>query len=69
MMKLKCDDVMPGLGCDFVAEGATKEEVVQKMMEHGNVVHADLMEGKSEEEQKMAMETMKETMMAKISEE
>jgi len=32
-----------GLDCDFVATGATKEEVMQKAMEHGGTVHADLM--------------------------
>ena len=68
-MKLKCDDVMPGLGCDFVAEGATKEDVVQKMMEHGDSMHADLMQGKSEEEKQQATVAMKETMMSKIFEE
>jgi predicted small metal-binding protein len=32
-----------GIDCDFVATGATKEEVMQKAMEHGGAVHADLM--------------------------
>ena len=32
-----------GLDCDFVVTGATKEEVMQKAIEHGSVVHADLM--------------------------
>ena len=37
-----------GLDCDFVATGATKEEVLQKAMEHGSTVHADLMTGMNE---------------------
>jgi predicted small metal-binding protein len=32
-----------GIDCDFVVSGATKEEVLQKAMEHGGTVHADLM--------------------------
>jgi predicted small metal-binding protein len=32
-----------GLDCDFVTTGATKEEVLQKAMEHGMAAHGDLM--------------------------
>jgi predicted small metal-binding protein len=32
-----------GLDCDFVATGATREELMGKVMEHGGTVHADLM--------------------------
>lgn len=49
-MELKCDDVVPGLGCNFVATGSTAEEVHGAMMAHGGVVHANLMDGKSPEE-------------------
>ena len=38
-----------GLECDFVATGATKEEVMEKVMAHGGTVHADLMAGMNEE--------------------
>jgi predicted small metal-binding protein len=41
MEKFACKNL--GLDCDFVAEGATKEEVMKMAMEHGNVVHADMM--------------------------
>lgn len=49
-MELKCDDVVPGLGCNFVATGSTAEEVHGAMMAHGGVVHVNLMDGKSPEE-------------------
>jgi len=32
-----------GIDCDFVAKGATKQEVMQMAMEHGGTVHADMM--------------------------
>jgi predicted small metal-binding protein len=41
MEKFACKNL--GLDCDFIAEGATKEEVMKMAMEHGNVVHADMM--------------------------
>jgi predicted small metal-binding protein len=37
MKKLTCRDV--GVDCDFVATGATEEEVMQKAGEHGKKVH------------------------------
>ena len=42
-MKLACDSVVPGLGCDFVADGETADAVHEAMMAHGGAVHADLM--------------------------
>jgi len=39
-----------GLDCDFVATGATKEEVMKKAMEHGGTVHADLMKNMTAEQ-------------------
>jgi predicted small metal-binding protein len=36
--------------CDFVATGETKEEVMQKAMEHGGAMHADLVKGMTEEQ-------------------
>ncbi len=38
MFKLACRDL--GQECDFVADGATKEEVMGKLMEHGKSMHA-----------------------------
>lgn len=40
-----------GLDCDFVATGATPEEVKENAFAHAGVVHADLMQGMSEEQQ------------------
>jgi len=57
-MELKCDDVVPGLGCDFVATGSSGDEVRDTMLAHGGSVHADLMEGKSEEEAQKAYSEM-----------
>ena len=38
MFTLACKDM--GMECDFVAEGATKEEALQKSEEHALDVHA-----------------------------
>jgi len=35
--KLACGDVVPG--CDFVAEGATEEEVLVKAAAHAKATH------------------------------
>jgi len=48
MEKFACKNL--GLECDFVVEGATKEEVLKHAMEHGNVVHADMMKDMTEEQ-------------------
>jgi predicted small metal-binding protein len=37
-----------GLDCDFVATGATKQELMAQVMAHGGTVHADLMAGMNE---------------------
>ena len=57
-MELKCDDVVPGLGCDFVATGANAQVAKDAMMAHGAEVHSDLMEGKSPEEAEAASAEM-----------
>lgn len=49
-MRLACNAVVPGLDCDFVAEGDTVDEVHAAMMAHGGAAHSDLMAGKSPEE-------------------
>ncbi len=46
MLKFACKDV--GVDCDFVATGATVEEVKDKAFAHASVVHADLLKGLSE---------------------
>jgi len=48
MEKFACKNL--GLDCDFVAEGATKEEVMKTAMEHGSVVHADMMKDMTPEQ-------------------
>ena len=50
MEKFACKNL--GLDCEFEAHGATKEETLQKAMEHGNVVHAEMMKGMTEEQMK-----------------
>lgn len=57
-MELKCDDVVPGLGCDFVATGANAQVVKDTMMAHGAEVHSDLMDGKTPEEAEVASAEM-----------
>jgi predicted small metal-binding protein len=48
MEKFACKNL--GLDCDFVAEAATKEEVMKMAMEHGSVVHADMMKDMTPEQ-------------------
>lgn len=48
MEKFACKNI--GLDCDFEATGATKEETLKKAMEHGGVVHADLMKDMTQEQ-------------------
>lgn len=57
-MELKFDDVVSGLGCDFVATGDSGDEVRDTMLAHGGSVHADLMDGMSEEETQKAYTEM-----------
>jgi len=39
-----------GMDCDYVAEGATKEEAMENSKTHAMEAHADMMQGKSDEE-------------------
>ncbi len=48
MEKFACKNL--GIDCDFVATGATKEEVLKKAMEHGGTVHAGLMKDMTKEQ-------------------
>jgi len=48
MEKFACKNL--GMDCDFVAEGATKEEVMKMAMEHGGTVHADMMKDMTPEQ-------------------
>jgi len=47
---------------NFVAKGATEEEVMDKMMMHAKEMHKDMMEGKSDEEMMEMKKMMKEKM-------
>ena len=57
-MELKCDDVVSGLGCGYVATANSAEEVRDTMLAHGASVHSNLMEGMSEEEAQKAYTEM-----------
>jgi predicted small metal-binding protein len=48
MQKFACKDL--GLDCGFVATGASKEDVLQKAMAHGNTVHSALMKNMTKEQ-------------------
>jgi predicted small metal-binding protein len=48
MEKFACKNL--GIDCNFVATGATKEEVLKKAMQHGSTVHADLMKNMTKEQ-------------------
>lgn len=53
-MQLACDDVVPDLGCDYVASGETAEAVHSAMMAHGAQAHSNLMDGMTEAEMQTA---------------
>ena len=63
MKILSCKDM--GGSDDFVAKGATVDEVMQMMEKHMKEMHPEMMEGKSEEE----MMKMKEMAKMKIKDE
>jgi predicted small metal-binding protein len=60
MKTLACADM--GMNDGFVAKGADEAEVMEKMMEHVKEMHADMIEGKSEEDMMKMKEMMKEKM-------
>ena len=62
MEKFACKDL--GVNCDFVATGATKDEVMKKAMEHGAVVHADLMAGMTAEQSAQFAQKLKASIHA-----
>ena len=57
MKELACKDVDPSIDCDFVATGATTEEVVRKMMKHIKSDHPDKMMNANMEEMKKMLES------------
>jgi len=48
MLKFACKD--SGLDCEFVATGATVDEVKQNAFAHATVVHAEILNKMSEEQ-------------------
>ena len=48
MLKFACRDL--GMDCDFVATGATVEEVKNQAFAHAGVVHADMLKTMSDEQ-------------------
>lgn len=57
-MQLACNDVVRGLGCDYVAQGDDASEVHAAMMAHGDQVHSALMEGMKPDEMTVAKDKM-----------
>lgn len=57
-MELRCEQVVPDLGCSFVATGSTIEDTQAAMMAHGGKTHAHLMEGKTPAEMEQAAAEM-----------
>ncbi len=49
-MQLACEEVVPGLGCEYVAVGDDVATVEAAMMAHGGDAHSDLLDGSSPEE-------------------
>jgi hypothetical protein len=41
-MELQCDQVLPGLGCDYTATGKTVDDIQAAMTAHLAEQHADL---------------------------
>jgi predicted small metal-binding protein len=58
MLKFACKDV--GLDCDFVATGATAEEVKTKAFAHAGVVHADVLKAMNKDELAQLTKTVEE---------
>ncbi|MEW6722051.1 MAG: DUF1059 domain-containing protein [Candidatus Micrarchaeota archaeon] len=61
-MKLSCADLGTS-ECQFVAEGATAEEVKGKLMEHAKQAHADKLAAMNEE-QKAEMDKKMDELLA-----
>jgi len=68
-MQLLCSDVVPGLGCDYVAHGDDAAEVHAAMVAHGAEVHSALMEGKTSEEMARAKEEMDDYILGLLSQD
>jgi predicted small metal-binding protein len=58
MFSLSCRDM--GMDCDFVADGASKEEVMQKAMQHSMQAHGMSEADMTPDMKEKAMSMMKE---------
>ena len=68
-MALACDDVVSGLGCEFVATGENPSEMKDAMMQHGSDVHGNLLDGLPDdvvEQRKIAMSERIDQLIAGI---
>jgi hypothetical protein len=57
-MELACEEVVPDLGCDYVATGDSADDVRAAMMAHGGQKHSSLMDGKTPDEMQQAGQEM-----------
>lgn len=62
MFTFACKDL--GVDCQHVVSGSTKEEVIQKAMEHGSVVHADIMKNMTKEQSEQFATALKAAVYA-----
>ncbi len=66
-MQLACGDVVPGIACDFVAQGDDAAEVHAVMIAHGAQVHSALVEGLTAEDAKRANDEMEAHVLGLLS--
>ena len=57
-MHLACNDVVPGIGCEFVAVGDDASEVHAAMMAHSDQVHSALVDGMTPDAMSRAKDEM-----------
>ncbi len=62
MLKFACKDT--GVECEFVATGATVEEVKQNAFAHARAVHAELLSQMSEEQLAQLTQTLEANIKA-----
>ena len=66
-MQLACSDVLPGLGCDFVAQGDDASEVHAAMMAHESQVHSALTDGMRGDDMGRATEEIEDRILHLLS--
>ena len=55
-MKLACKDINPTTTCDFEVDAMSKEDAARQMLIHAREVHAQDIEGQTDEEVRAMME-------------